>query len=96
MAVAASAVFGALGLVAAAAGISVSWPLLIAHVSADTDRPALIVGGVTSVGYLGFVLGPVIVGWVADTFGLRAGLAFLAAAAAFVAITPSRWSGHRR
>ena len=93
MAVTPSAALGAIGLVAAAAGISVTWPLLIAHVSAGSDRPALIVGGVTSVGYLGFVLGPVVVGWVADTSGLRAGLAVLAVAATFVAVTPSRWSG---
>jgi MFS family permease len=91
MAAAPAAAFAAIGLVVAAAGISVCFPLLIAHVSAEVDRPALIIGGMTSIGYIGFVVGPVIVGWLADTLGLRIGLLFLAAAAMFVAITPSRW-----
>jgi fucose permease len=80
----------AIGLVMAAAGISVCWPLLLAHASAHLDRPALVIGGVTSIGYLGFVLGPAIVGWLSDTIGLQAGLFALAAAAAFVAIAPTR------
>jgi MFS family permease len=78
------------GLIAAAGGISVCWPLLLAHASAQYDRPALVVGGVTSVGYLGFVLGPTIVGLLAQTFGLRAGLVMLALAASAVAATASR------
>ena len=78
-----------LGLVLAAGGISMCWPLLLAHASEGRARPAAIVGSVTAVGYLGFVAGPSIVGWVAGAFGLRAGLLLLAAAAAFVAIVPN-------
>src|SRR5262249_59788377 len=85
----------AIGLVMAAAGISLCWPLLLAYASADLDRPALIVGGVTSVGYLGFVLGPALVGWLSDTLGLQAGLLALAGAAAFVAIAPTRGAARR-
>jgi MFS family permease len=95
MAVAPSAVLAAIGLVVAAAGISVCFPLLIAHVSAEVDRPALIIGGMTSIGYVGFVVGPVLVGWLADTLGLRAGLGLLAVAALFVAVTPSRGARQR-
>ena len=95
MAAAPSAATAAVGLVAAAAGVSVCFPLLIAHASVEVNRPGLIVGGMTSIGYLGFVVGPVLVGWLADTAGLRAGLLFLAAAAAFVAVTPSRWGRSR-
>jgi MFS family permease len=95
MAAAPSAVLAAIGLVVAAAGISVCFPLLIAHVSAEVDRPALIIGGMTSIGYVGFVVGPVLVGWLADTLGLRAGLVLLAVAATFVAVTPSRGTRHR-
>jgi MFS family permease len=80
----------AAGLVLAAAGISVCWPLLLAHAGAELDRPALVVGGVTSVGYLGFVVGPAVVGWLAETLGLQAGLAALAIAAGFVAVATSR------
>jgi MFS family permease len=78
------------GLVLAAGGISMCWPLLLAHASDGRARPAAIVGSVTAVGYLGFVLGPTVVGWVAAAFGLRAGLLLLAGAAAFVAAAPTR------
>ena len=77
-----------LGLVLAAGGISMCWPLLLAHASEGRARPAAIVGSVTAVGYLGFVAGPTIVGWVAAALGLRAGLLLLAVAAAFVALVP--------
>ncbi|MGH9027582.1 MAG: MFS transporter [Acidimicrobiia bacterium] len=96
MASAGPVAMAATGLVVAAAGISVCWPLLLAHASAQLDRPALVIGGVTSVGYLGFVLGPAIVGWLADTLGLQAGLLVLAAAASFVAIAPTRGAAPRR
>ena len=92
MAVAGSVAVAATGLVVAAAGISVCWPLMLAHASAQLDRPALVVGGLTSVGYVGFVLGPVIVGWLADSFGLYTGLLALALAAGFVAIGSGRGS----
>ena len=78
-----------LGLVLAAGGISMCWPLLLAHASEGRARPAAIVGSVTAVGYLGFVAGPTIVGAAAAAFGLRAGLLLLAAAAAFVAVVPN-------
>jgi MFS family permease len=78
-----------LGLVLAAGGISMCWPLLLAVASAGRDRPGQVVGGVSAVGYLGFVLGPTVVGWLAAAFGLRVGLLLLAAAAVFVAASPS-------
>ncbi len=76
------------GLVLAAGGISMCWPLLLSVVAGDRARPGAIVGAVTSVGYLGFVVGPSVVGWLAGASGLRGGLVFLAGAAAFVAIAP--------
>jgi MFS family permease len=76
------------GLVLAAGGISMCWPLLLAHASEGRARPAVVVGSVSSVGYLGLVAGPMIVGWVGASFGLRVGLLLLAIAAAFVAVAP--------
>jgi MFS family permease len=90
MVTAPAAVVAAVGLVAAAAGISLCWPLLVAHMSATAERPGLIIGGVTSIGYLGFVIGPVFVGWVSQGLGLRAGLSLLAVAALFVVATATR------
>jgi MFS family permease len=80
----------AAGLVAAAMGISVCWPLLIAQASTGRQRPGLVVGGMSAVGYLGLVMGPAVVGALAGTVGLRAGLLLLAAAAVFVAVVPAR------
>lgn len=77
------------GLVLAAAGISVCWPLLLSHASTGLERPGLVVGGVTAIGYLGFVVGPPLVGWLASGLGLRHALLALAASAAFVAVAPS-------
>ncbi|HUP85229.1 MAG TPA: MFS transporter [Acidimicrobiales bacterium] len=77
-----------LGLVVAAGGISMCWPLLLAHASEGRARPAATVGSVTAVGYLGFVAGPSVVGWISAAFGLRAGLLLLAVAASFVALVP--------
>src|SRR5207247_2370993 len=77
------------GLVLAAAGISTCWPLLMAHASAGRDRPGDVVGGVSAIGYLGFVVGPSLVGAVAGAAGLRVGLLVLAAAAVGVAVAPA-------
>jgi MFS family permease len=49
-----------------------------------------VVGAVSTVGYLGFVVGPSLVGFVADRAGLRWGLVMLAAAAMLVAVAPYR------
>jgi hypothetical protein len=78
------------GLVVAAGGVSLWWPLLLAHASSGAARPGAIVGGVTSFGYLGFVLGPGIVGAVSGATGLRGGLLLVAGGAAFVAAVAAR------
>ena len=83
------------GLALAAAGISVCWPLLLAHASAGLERPASTIGGVTAIGYLGFVVGPPVVGGLAGLVGLRPALLFLAAAAAVVAVAPRRMTATR-
>lgn len=89
MATAPVAGVAAAGLVMAAGGISMCWPLLLAHASSARSRPGVVVGAVSGVGYLGLVLGPTLVGVIADGVGLRAGLGFLAAAAVFVAVAPA-------
>ncbi|HET7488146.1 MAG TPA: MFS transporter [Acidimicrobiales bacterium] len=78
-----------LGLVLAAGGISLCWPLLLSHAGAGADRPGATIGAVTAVGYLGFVFGPAVVGAAAAVAGLRGGLLMLAGAALVVAAVPS-------
>lgn len=80
----------AAGLALAAAGISVCWPLLLSQASGGLERPAAAIGGVTAVGYLGFVVGPPVVGALAGWVGLRPAVLFLAAGAAVVAVAPQR------
>jgi MFS family permease len=74
-------VLAATGLVLAAGGVSVCWPLLMSEVGRGRERPGTIVGAVSTVGYLGIVLGPGAVGLVAGAFGLSTGLWLLAGAA---------------
>ncbi len=74
-------VLAAAGLVMAAGGVSVCWPLLMSEVGRGRERPGAIVGAVSTVGYLGIVLGPGAVGLVAGAFGLSTGLWLLAGAA---------------
>jgi MFS family permease len=93
-ALAGSAVLAGFGLALAAVGVSCAWPLLLAHAVHGRDRPGLLVGSITAAGYLGFVAGPPVVGWVAGAFGLRAGLLLIAAVAGVVATSP--WHGARQ
>ena len=70
----------AAGLGAAAVGASVYWPLLLAFASQGGDRPGLVVGGLSAAGYVGFLAGPPLVGWVAQLTDLKWGLLFLGGA----------------
>lgn len=88
MAVASNVGVAAGGLVLAASGISVCWPLLLAHATAGGRRPGAVVGLVSGIGYLGFVAGPTIVGFVSSAVGLDAGMFVLAGVALLVAVTP--------
>ena len=89
-----SAAVGALGLAAAAIGISVCWPLLLTRATQGPGTTAVPVAAMTSGGYVGFVVGPPLVGLVSRGAGLRAGLLVLAALAAVVSVVglvqPSR------
>jgi Major Facilitator Superfamily len=84
-----SAVLAAVGLVLAAGGISMCWPLFIAAAGAGRERPGPTVGAVSAAGYLGLMAGPGLVGLTSQGLGLKGGLALLAGAAALVAIGPS-------
>ena len=84
-----TAVIAAAGLVLAAGGISMCWPLLVAQAGTGRSRAGAVVGAVSAVGYLGMVIGPAVVGWVAEAVGLRAALGVLAAGALVVAVVPT-------
>ena len=97
LATAGAPAIAAAGLVAAAMGISMCWPLLLARATEGRQRPGLVVAGVSAVGYLGLVLGPALVGGLSSAVGLRGGLLVLAGASLFViaaANRPYRVSAH--
>jgi MFS family permease len=77
------------GLVLAAAGVSMCWPLLMAHANAGRSRPGAVVGALSAFGYTGLFAGPTVVGWVSAVAGLKAGLLLLSVAAVYVAIAPN-------
>jgi predicted MFS family arabinose efflux permease len=74
----------ALGLVVAGAGTSVLFPTLLGVVSQNVEesRRGRATSVVTTVSYLGFLLGPVYVGLWADAAGLRGAMVAVAALAA--------------
>jgi len=87
-----SAVVAAVGGFAVlGAGISVTFPALLAEAGATSDRPAEAVGAVSTGGYLGFLVGPPVIGGIAQVAGLPVALwliPLLAASAA--AVTAAR------
>jgi MFS family permease len=94
-----NAPFAACGLALSAGGISLCWPLTMARLapasqssaserSSETDgATAVLVGAFTAAGYLGWVVGPAVVGTLSDHVGLRAGLLLLAGLAASASAT---------
>jgi predicted MFS family arabinose efflux permease len=90
-----------LGLAVAAAGTAVLFPTLLGIVSRNVEetRRGRSTSVVTSVSYLGFLLGPVYVGLLADATGLRGAMFAVAAlAAALFVLIPAllRLSGFGR
>jgi MFS family permease len=80
----------AVGLGLAAVGVSVYWPLLLAYASRGSNRPGLVVGGLSACGYVGFLAGPPVVGWIAQASSLRWGIGALATAALVGAVVKIR------
>ncbi|MEO3824708.1 MFS transporter [Actinomadura sp. B10D3] len=81
-----------LGLAVAAAGTAVLFPTLLGVVSRNVDesRRGRATSIVTSVSYLGFLVGPVYVGLWADAVGLRGAMVAVAVlAVALVVLTPA-------
>ncbi len=76
----------ALGLALGAGGASLFWPLVMSTVSRLASQVVSAVGTFTAAGYIGWVAGAPIVGWVSQTLGAAHGLQVLAAASFGVAV----------
>jgi len=87
----------ALGLALGAGGASLFWPLVMSAVSTRASQVVSAVGAFTAAGYVGWVAGAPVVGWVSETLGAAHGLQVLAAAAFGVALCTalSRTAGPR-
>lgn len=67
-----------IGFAAVGVGVSVGFPLAVTAAAALTDRPAAASLAILSlVALLGFLIGPPIIGFIGEYWGLRAGLAVL-------------------
>ncbi len=75
----------AVGLALGAGGASLFWPLVMSTVSRRASQVVSAVGTFTAAGYVGWVAGAPIVGWISQTFGAARGLQVLALAAFGVA-----------
>jgi MFS family permease len=86
-ATASSAAIALVGIVVAGLGISICAPTLIAMAGRDTtpERRGSAVSVVTTVAYLGFLLGPALVGVAANASSLRAALGGVAVVALLLA-----------
>jgi MFS family permease len=75
----------ALGLALGAGGASLFWPLVMSTVSRMATQVVSAVGAFTAAGYVGWVAGAPIVGWVSQNLGPARGLQVLALASFGVA-----------
>jgi MFS family permease len=74
-----------IGLAMGTGGASLFWPLVMNAVSGQASRVVSAVGTFTAAGYIGWVAGAPVVGWVSQTYGAARGLEVLAVAAFGVA-----------
>jgi MFS family permease len=79
-------VVAAVGLALGAGGASLFWPLVMSTVSQLASQVVSAVGTFTAAGYIGWVAGAPLVGWVSQAYGPQHGLQLLAAAAFGVAL----------
>ena len=84
--VAPAAGVAAVGLALGAGGASLFWPLIMSSVSRTASQLVSAVGTFTAAGYVGWVAGAPIVGWVSEAWGPARGLQVLAVAAFSVAL----------
>jgi predicted MFS family arabinose efflux permease len=76
----------AVGLALGAGGASLFWPLIMSSVGRAATSLVSAVGAFTAAGYVGWVAGAPIVGWVSEAWGPARGLQVLAVAAFSVAL----------
>ena len=76
----------ALGLALGAGGASLFWPLVMSTVSRMASQLVSAVGAFTAAGYVGWVAGAPIVGWISQNLGPARGLQVLALASFGVAV----------
>jgi len=77
----------AIGLALGAGGASLFWPLVMSTVSRLASQVVSAVGTFTAAGYIGWVAGAPVVGWISQTYGPDRGLQLLAVAAFMVAVS---------
>jgi MFS family permease len=84
-----------LGFALGGAGISVAAPIVFGSAGrgADDEERGSAVASVTTISYLGFLLGPPLVGAVSGALNLRAGLGLLAGIALLLSLAAASFGG---
>jgi predicted MFS family arabinose efflux permease len=85
-AVAGSPVIAAIAFLPLGFFIAAAAPAAFGLVEGSGEHPAVAIAAMTTVGYAGFVVGPPIMGWLAQTAGLRATIGLMVLATAGVAL----------
>ncbi|MBZ9937836.1 MFS transporter [Mesorhizobium sp. BR1-1-16] len=70
-----------IGAAAAGFGVSIIFPLAVTAAASRDGSPAVNVAALSLLAFSGFMVGPVVIGFVAEAFGLRLGLSTLLIAA---------------
>jgi MFS family permease len=83
------------GFVVTGFGASVGAPTLFALAGRASPVQGAAVGTVVTVGYIGFLIGPPMVGWISEATNLRVGFVFLAATAASFGLAGSAFVRRR-
>jgi MFS family permease len=90
------ALIAACGLALGAGGASLFWPLVMSQITQQASQPTSAAGAFTAAGYVGWVAGAPLVGWVSDTWGLARGLELLGVLALAVAAAGAAHGWRRR
>ena len=71
-------IIAAVGLALATAGTSLFWPLVMSSIASRSSSPGRAVGSFTAAGYVGWVAGAPLIGYMSDALGPKAGLLSMA------------------
>jgi MFS family permease len=90
-----SLIFGILGFLLVGAGVSAVVPLVMSEAGKSRSMsPSAAVAAVSTIGFLGFLIGPPMIGWIAGISGLRASFAVIAVMGILISVVSLKERRH--